>query len=183
MRLVILDRDGVINYDAEDFITAPEQWVPIPGSLEAIARLRDASYKVAVATNQSGVARGLMSMDTLARIHARMLDAVRAKGGAIDAICVCPHGPDDGCQCRKPAPGLLNEIAARFETDLRGVYAVGDTERDIVAARCAHASPVLVRTGKGMQTLSQSTALDGVPVFDDLAAFVTALLAGELATC
>ncbi len=182
MPLVILDRDGVINQDSEDYIKTPEEWIPLPGSLEAIARLHRAGYQIIVATNQSGIGRGLLSMDTLGRIHNRMLDAVRKKGGEIDGIFLCPHRPEDGCQCRKPLPGLLQEIADRLNMKLNGVHIVGDSERDIVAARAVMASPVLVRTGKGEQTLMQSTQLNGVPVFDDLAAFVNALLAGKLAT-
>ncbi len=181
MKLVILDRDGVINRDSDDYIKSPQEWVPIPGSLEAIARLQRAGYKIVVATNQSGVARGLFDLDMLGRIHAKMLDAVRAKGGEIEAIFFCPHGPDDGCRCRKPLPGLLEEIIERLKINLHGVYAVGDSERDIVAARAAQALPVLVRTGKGERTLKKSQQLAGVPVYADLAAFTEALLSGELA--
>jgi D-glycero-D-manno-heptose 1,7-bisphosphate phosphatase len=182
MRLVILDRDGVINHDSVDYIKSPQEWQPIPGSLEAIARLHRAGYRVVVATNQSGIGRGLLSMDMLAAIHARMLEAVRKQGGEIDAIFFCPHTPEEGCDCRKPAPGLLNEIAKRLQMNLVGVYIVGDAERDVLAARQVMASPVLVRTGKGAQTLKQSTVVDDVPVFDDLAAFVDALLSGKLVT-
>ncbi len=182
MRLVILDRDGVINKDSEDFITSPEAWEPIAGSVAAIARLYRAGYRVVVATNQSGIGRGLLDMDTLGRIHARMLDSVRKRGGDIDGIFFCPHKPEDACACRKPEPGLLNEIADRLKMNLNGVYVVGDSERDIVAARRAMALPVLVRTGNGRKTLKESGELDGVPVFDDLQAFVSALLAGELKT-
>ena len=182
MRLVILDRDGVINQDSEDFITSPEAWKPIPGSVAAIARLCQAGYKVVVATNQSGIGRGLLDMDTLGRIHARMLNVVRKRGGEIDGIFFCPHKPEDACSCRKPEPGLLNEIADRLKMNLSGVYVVGDSERDIVAARRAMARPVLVRTGNGKKTLKESNQLDDVPVFDDLQAFVNALLSGELKT-
>jgi D-glycero-D-manno-heptose 1,7-bisphosphate phosphatase len=180
MRLVILDRDGVINHDSESYIKSPAEWVPIPGSLEAIARLHDAGYKVIVATNQSGVGRGLLTLETLARIHERMIQAVREHGGEIDDIVFCPHTPEDACECRKPAPGMLKEVAQRLKTDLNGAYVVGDAERDVVAARQVMATPVLVRTGKGAQTLEQSAVLEGVAVFDDLASFVDALLSGEL---
>jgi D-glycero-D-manno-heptose 1,7-bisphosphate phosphatase len=180
MKLVILDRDGVVNFDSDEYIKSPEEWVPIPGSLEAIARLHRAGYRVVIATNQSGVARGLFDMDTLGRIHAKLLDAVRAEGGVIEAIFFCPHGPDDGCRCRKPLPGLLEEIAERMKVNLRGVYAVGDTERDMMAAQAVNARPVLVRTGKGERTLKKSRQLDRVPVFADLAAFTEALLSGDL---
>lgn len=180
MKLVILDRDGVINHDSDVYIKSPEEWRPLPGSLEAIARLHREGYKVIVATNQSGVARGLFDLDTLSRIHAKMLDAVRAKGGEIDSIFFCPHAPDDNCRCRKPAPGLLEEIADRLKIGLDGVYVVGDAERDVIAARAVAARPVLVRTGKGERALRNGKNLGKVPVFADLAAFVNGLLVGKL---
>ena len=180
MKLVILDRDGVINEDLDEYIKSPEEWIPIPGSLEAIARLHRDGYKIIVASNQSGVARGLFDMDMLGRIQAKMLEAVRAKGGEIDSIFFCPHGPDDGCQCRKPRSGLFQEIAERLKINLNGVYAVGDSERDVVAARALSARPVLVRTGKGKRTLKKNKTLSDVPVFDDLAAFADSLLSGAL---
>lgn len=180
MRLIILDRDGVINEDSDDCICTPEQWIPLRGSLEAMARLHAAGYRLVVATNQSAIARGLLTRERLAQLHAHMTAAVRAHGGDIDAIFVCPHGPEDGCTCRKPAPGLLYQIADRLKVSLKGVYFVGDSERDVLAARSAKASPVLVRTGKGERTLATSSALAGVRVFDDLAAFAGALLAGGL---
>jgi D-glycero-D-manno-heptose 1,7-bisphosphate phosphatase len=180
MKLVILDRDGVINYDSDEYIKSPEEWRPIPGSLEAIARLHREGYSIVVASNQSGVARGLFDLDMLGRIHNKMIEAIRIKGGEIDAIFFCPHGPDDGCRCRKPLPGLFEDIAARLNLSLNGIYAVGDAERDLVAARAVSARPVLVRTGKGARTLKKSKNLEGVPVYPDLAAFTDALLAGEL---
>ncbi|UCH52673.1 MAG: D-glycero-beta-D-manno-heptose 1,7-bisphosphate 7-phosphatase [Pseudomonadota bacterium] len=180
MKLVILDRDGVINEDSDEYIKSPEEWVPIAGSLDAIARLHREGYKIIVATNQSGVARGLFDSDTLGRIHAKMLELVRLKGGEIEAIFFCPHGPDDGCHCRKPLPGLFEEVMERLKINLHRVFVVGDSERDIIAARAAQALPVLVRSGKGERTLKKSTQLDGVPVFSDLAAFTEALLTGEL---
>lgn len=181
MKFVILDRDGVINEDSDEYIKSPEEWIPIPGSLEAIARLHQAGYRLIIASNQSGIARGLFDLDTLARIHAKLLEAVRAKGGAIEAIFFCPHGPDDGCRCRKPLPGLFEEIAERLKLSLRGVYAVGDSERDVLAAESAGARPVLVRTGKGNRTIKKmARRLDGIPVFADLAEFADALLTGRL---
>lgn len=180
MKLVILDRDGVINHDSDAYVKSPEEWVPIPGSLEAISRLYREGYRLIVASNQSGVARGLFDMDTLVKIQLRMVEAVRAKGGELEAVFFCPHGPDDGCRCRKPLPGLFEEIADRLGTNLTGVYAVGDTERDIVAARAVQARPVLVKTGKGRKTLARSKELKGVPVYDDLAGFADALLTGAL---
>lgn len=179
MRLVILDRDGVINQDSDDFIKSPEEWVPIPGSLEAIARLCRAEFRIVIITNQSGIARGVLSIDTLNRIHTRMLEHVHQKGGEIDAIMICPHGPDDSCECRKPKPGMFLELAKRLKINLNGVPAVGDSIRDIEAARAAKASPVLVKTGKGTRSiglLSKGGALNDVPVFKDLAAFANDLL-------
>lgn len=177
MRLVILDRDGVVNADSSDFIKTPEDWTPIPGSLEAIARLCRAEYRVVIITNQSGVGRGLYTLDVMNKIHARMLELIRQKGGEIDALLFCPHAPDFGCACRKPQPGMFNELARRLKVNLNGVPAVGDSHRDLEAARAAGAQPVLVRTGKGVDTLDaiqqgDDEALRQVPVFDDLAAFV-----------
>jgi D-glycero-D-manno-heptose 1,7-bisphosphate phosphatase len=180
MKLVILDRDGVINYDSDAYIKSPAEWVPIPGSLEAISRLYREGYRLIVASNQSGVARGLFDVDTLVKIQLKMVEAVRAKGGELEAVFFCPHGPADGCRCRKPLPGLFEQIADRLGTNLTGVYAVGDSERDIVAARAVQARPVLVRTGKGRKTLARSQELAGVPVYDDLAGFADALLTGAL---
>lgn len=180
MKLVILDRDGVINQDSDDYIKSPQEWHPIAGSLEAIARLHREGFRVVVASNQSGVGRGLFDIDTLMKINVKMLDAVRAKGGDIDAVFFCPHTPDDGCDCRKPKPGLYVEISRRLKAPLKGVWVVGDDERDVLAARGVAARPALVRTGHGRKTLRKSKELDGVPVYDDLAAFADALLAGEL---
>lgn len=182
MRLVILDRDGVINHDSDAYIKSPDEWIAIPGSLEAIADLHQEGYKIVVATNQSGVARKLFDLDMLNRIHQKMLESVRHKGGDIDAIFFCPHGPDDKCECRKPKPGLYREIAERLKSNLTGVYAVGDSARDVVAARAVQALPILVRTGKGERTLAKGVDIDGVPVYADLAAFTDALLSERIAT-
>ncbi len=179
MSLIILDRDGVINHDSDEYIKSPEEWTPIPGSLEAIARLHQAGYKVVVITNQSGIARGLFNMDTLHRIHLKMLEAVRRKGGEIDAIFFCPHAPTDGCRCRKPLPGLFEDVADRLKTNLTGVYVVGDSISDVLAARAVTASAVLVRTGKTAADVTQPE-LQGVPAFADLAAFTDSLLSGQL---
>jgi D-glycero-D-manno-heptose 1,7-bisphosphate phosphatase len=182
MNLIILDRDGTINYDSDGYIKSPQEWIPLPGSIEAIGRLTRAGYKVVVATNQSGVARGYFDMDTLNRIHNKMLDMVRDHGGEIDGIFFCPHGPEDNCECRKPKPGLFHEIEKRLNTNLAGAYALGDTLRDIQAARAGGAIPIMVRTGKGERTLTQhdEEVLNGTAVFDDLAAFVESLLSGKL---
>ncbi len=176
MRLIILDRDGVINEDSDDFIKSPREWQPIPGSLEAIARLSRAGYRVVVATNQSGVARGLFDLETLMQIHAKMDHLVSEAGGRIEAVFFCPHGPDDGCDCRKPKPGMFLDISRRLMVDLDGVPAVGDSLRDLQAASAAGATPLLVRSGKGMRTLAQPETVAGVEVFDDLAAVADQLL-------
>jgi D-glycero-D-manno-heptose 1,7-bisphosphate phosphatase len=179
-RLVILDRDGVINRDSDEFIKSPEEWEALPGSLEAIARLSQAEFRVVIITNQSGIARGLLTLNTLNRIHQKLLTQLHALGGEIDAIFFCPHGPDDRCNCRKPSPGMFEELKQRLKCNLSGVDAVGDSLRDLVAAREAGANPVLVRSGKGSATERQlemepDSALDDVPVYDDLAAYVDSL--------
>jgi D-glycero-D-manno-heptose 1,7-bisphosphate phosphatase len=170
MKLVILDRDGVINYDSAQFIKSPQEWKPLPGSLEAIARLNQWGYRVIVATNQSGVGRGLFDMSTLNAIHDRMVKAVSQAGGRIDAIFFCPHAADSTCACRKPKPGLLLEIAARYNADLRGVPVIGDSLRDLQAAAAAQAQPVLVLTGKGEKTREDPNLPERTLVFPDLAA-------------
>ena len=177
MQLVILDRDGVVNHDSAEFIKSPDEWVPIHGSLESISRLTKAGYHVIIATNQSGIARGLLDIDTLNRIHNKMLEQLGDLGGAIDAIFFCPHGPGDDCRCRKPRTGLLEEIAARLGIKLVDVPMVGDSLRDLQAARSVGGRAVLVRTGKGEITLADpDPLLDGLEVYDDLAAFTDALL-------
>ena len=176
MKLIILDRDGVINYDSDDYIKSPEEWSPIPGSLEAIARLTRAGYRIVVATNQSGVGRGLYDLETLQRINDKMNHAVAAEGGAIEAIFFCPHTPEDHCDCRKPKPGLLRDIAASLQVDLKGVPAIGDSLRDIQAAQAVGARPILVRTGKGEKTAVRGEGLAGVAIYVDLAAATDALL-------
>ena len=176
MQLVILDRDGVINEDSDDYIKSPGEWHPIPGSLAAIARLHRAGWRVVVATNQSGVARGLFDLDTLMRIHDKMCRAVRDAGGQIDAVFFCPHAPEENCRCRKPQPGLLLDIAERLRIELTGVPVIGDSLHDLQAARAAGARPLLVRTGKGAATLQHPGLDPDVPVFRDLAGAVDALL-------
>jgi D-glycero-D-manno-heptose 1,7-bisphosphate phosphatase len=177
-KLIILDRDGVINYDSDDYIKSPAEWIAIPGSPAAIARLNKAGYRVVVATNQSGVGRGLFAPETLQAIHDKMIRAVAAEGGRIEAIFFCPHTPEDRCDCRKPKTGLLQQIAARCQVDLHGVPAIGDSLRDIQAAQAVGARPMLVRTGKGERTLAKGEGLAGVPVYADLAAAVADLLRG-----
>lgn len=166
-RYVLLDRDGVINHDSDEFIKSPEQWLPIDGSLEAIALLNRHGYKVVVVTNQSGVARGLFDLSTLEQIHAKMLSMVEANGGKIDAIYFCPHGPDDDCACRKPKPGMLETFAADTGANLSGVPVIGDSLRDLQSAQAVGASPILVKTGKGLKTLHNNPDLN-IPVFENL---------------
>jgi len=183
--LVILDRDGVINRDSDEFIKSPEEWLPIKGSLEAIARLNQAGYEVVVLTNQSGIGRGLLSADMLVQIHGRMIEHLRQLGGQIQTILFCPHHPDDDCDCRKPRSGMYQELGRRLGINFNGVYSVGDSVRDLQAAQAAGANPVLVKTGNGrksLKTITQQTELelDDTLVFDNLAGFVDALLAREI---
>lgn len=172
MKLVILDRDGVINYDSEQFVKSPAEWKAMPGSLEAIARLTQAGYRVVVATNQSGIARGLFDMDTLNAMHGKMHRAVQAVGGRIDAVFYCPHSADSNCACRKPKPGMFNRIGACFNADLSESYAIGDSLRDLQAAAAAGARPILVLTGKGEATQAEGDLPAGTQVFADLTAAV-----------
>lgn len=181
-KLVILDRDGVINHDSDDFIKQPEEWVAIPGSLEAIARLCREDYRVVVITNQSGISRGLYTINALNRIHQKMIDELHHSGGEIGAIFFCPHSADDQCQCRKPKPGMFLELSERLKYNLKDVYAVGDSVRDLQAASAAGALPVLVETGNGLNAIEQISNNDyepGIaeaPRFKDLNAFVDSLL-------
>ena len=149
MRLIVLDRDGVINEDSDEYIKSPDEFIPIPGSLEAIARLPQSGWRVTVATNQSGIARGMYDLATLQRIHDKLYRLLAAQGGQVEAIFFCPHGPQDNCECRKPKPGLFREIERRLQVSLEGVPAVGDSLRDLQAAQAVGARPLLVRTGKG----------------------------------
>jgi len=176
MKLVILDRDGVINYDSDAYIKGPEEWKPIPGSLEAIARLTQSGYHVVLATNQSGVGRGLFEMATLNAIHDRMHRAVGQAGGRIDAVFFCPHAQEANCGCRKPKPGLLEEIAHRFNTDLKGVPCIGDALRDLEAAAAVGAQPILVLTGKGEKTRREGRLPPNTLIYADLAEAVKSLL-------
>jgi len=168
MKLVILDRDGVINYDSAQHIKRPEEWKPIPGSLAAISRLNQAGYRVVVATNQSGIGRGLLDVATLNAIHDKMHKALAQTGGRIDAVFYCPHAQDAGCSCRKPKPGLLEDIARRFNVDLSGVPCIGDSLRDLQAAAQLKAQPILVLTGKGTQTAAAGGLPANTRVYTDL---------------
>ena len=168
MKLVILDRDGVINYDSAEHIKRPEEWKPIPGSLDAISRLNQAGYRVVVATNQSGIGRGLLDVATLNAIHDKMHKALAQTGGRIDAVFYCPHAQDAGCSCRKPKPGLLEDIARRLNVDLSDVPCIGDSLRDLQAAVHLEAQPILVLTGKGTQTKAAGGLPANTRIYADL---------------
>ncbi len=168
MKLVILDRDGVINYDSPHFIKSPDEWKPIPGSLEAIALLNQSGYRVALATNQSGISRGLFDMATLNAIHDKMYRALGQFGGRIDALFYCPHSADNHCECRKPKSGMMEEIGRRFAIDLKGVYSVGDSLRDLQASVAVGAQCILVLTGKGEKTLADGGLPEGTWICADL---------------
>jgi D-glycero-D-manno-heptose 1,7-bisphosphate phosphatase len=183
MKLIILDRDGVINHDSEAFIKSPDEWIPLPGSLEAIARLNQAGYRVVVATNQSGVGRGLFDMATLNAIHQKMHTSAQQVGADIDAVFFCPHTQDDNCDCRKPKPGMMLEIARRFEINLRhGVIVVGDSLRDLQAGFVAGCLPYLVLTGKGEKTVAKGGLPPGTIICADLAEVVETLLGNRLSS-
>jgi len=169
VKLVILDRDGVINFDSDQYIKAPSEWRPLPGSIEAIARLNQSGFRVAVATNQSGIGRGLFDMATLNAINDKMMEMVFRQGGRIDALFFCPHTAAEDCNCRKPRTGMLEEIAARFHTELKGVPAIGDSLRDLQAAESVGAQPILVLTGKGKATQETGGMPRKTLVFEDLA--------------
>ena len=179
MKLVILDRDGVINKDSTSFIKNPNEWIPIPGSLEAIAQLNQHGYRVVVATNQSGIARGLFDMATLNAIHDKMYRALAQLGGRIDAMFYCPHSKEDHCDCRKPKTGMIEEIAKRFSVDLKEVYGVGDAMRDLQAFSTAGCKTILVRTGKGEETFSKGDLPASTLVVADLAEAVQHILSDK----
>lgn len=176
MKLIILDRDGVINHDSALFIKSPDEWRPIEGSLAAIARLNQAGYRVVIATNQSGIGRGLFDMDTLNAIHEKMVKLVTQAGGRIDAVFFCPHSADSTCGCRKPQPGMLHQISQRFNVDLSGVPVVGDSMRDLIAGIAVGCQPFLVLTGKGQKTVQDPHLPEGTRVFADLSAVTDFLL-------
>jgi len=176
MKLIILDRDGVINLDSDQFIKKPEEWKPIPGSLEAIARLNQADYRVVVATNQSGIGRGLFDMSMLNAIHDKMHKACALVGARIDAVFYCPHTAESHCLCRKPKTGMFEEIADRYTATLAGTPTVGDSLRDLQSAATMGAQPYLVLTGKGLKTQAAGGLPEGTAVFADLAAVVAELV-------
>jgi D-glycero-D-manno-heptose 1,7-bisphosphate phosphatase len=178
MKLIVLDRDGVINHDSDNYIKSKEEWQPIDGSLEAIARLNHGGYTVVVASNQSGIGRGYFDIEALSAMHKKMDDMLTKVGGRVDAIFYCPHKPEDSCDCRKPKPGLLLEIGQRFNVPLNEVVFIGDSVSDIKAASNANSKAMLVRTGKGVKAekilLAECKA--SIPVYDDLAAAVAVIL-------
>lgn len=169
--LVILDRDGVINYDSDTYIKTPEEWIPIPGSLEAIAKLSKAGIKIVVATNQSGIARGYYDETMLSLIHQKMINAINSLGGELAGIFYCPHGPDANCECRKPKAGLIKRISNELQINTKNAPFVGDSIRDIEAAIAGGCQPVLVKTGNGEETAKNSTL--SVAIYEDLLDFST----------
>lgn len=176
MKFIILDRDGVINLDSDQFIKSPEEWKPIPGSLEAIARLNQWGWRAVVASNQSGIGRGLFGMDTLNAINDKMVRSLAQFGGRLDGIFFCPHAADSTCDCRKPKPGLFQQISRRYNVDLTGMPAVGDSLRDLQAGAAVGCKPYLVLTGKGRKTKDDPALPPGTQVYADLASVVADLI-------
>ncbi|MDO8695768.1 MAG: D-glycero-beta-D-manno-heptose 1,7-bisphosphate 7-phosphatase [Pseudomonas sp.] len=175
MKLLILDRDGVINQDSDDYIKSVDEWLPLPGAIAAIANLSKAGWTVAVATNQSGLARGYYDLAALDAMHQQLRKLVAEQGGEVGLILYCPHGPDDGCTCRKPKPGMLKTIAEHYGVALTGLWFVGDSLGDLQAAVTVDCQPVLVKTGKGERTLGNDLPA-GSLIFEDLAAVAAHLL-------
>lgn len=191
MKLIILDRDGVINHDRDDYVKSADECVPIEGSIEAIVRLNKAGFTVVVATNQAGLAKGKFELDDLEAMHEKITGLVEEQGGELGGIFYCPHHPDDKCKCRKPMPGMLDAIEAEFNTSVESSYFIGDSLRDLQAAITKACKPVLVRTGNGIKTLAQLAdaklqtdapllSPDQVQVFDNLATAVDFILAESL---
>ena len=181
VKLVILGRDGILNVFRDDHVKSPDEWEPIPGALEAVARLNHAGWHVVVATNQSGIGRGMIDMASVNAVHAYMLKCLMAVGGRVDAVFLCPHTPEDQCDCRKPQPGLMKEIGRRYGIDLRQVPMVADTLRDLLAAQAAGCEPHLVLSGRAAgldaaQVAHMVAQVPGTAVHDDLGAFVEHLL-------
>jgi len=189
MPLLLCDRDGVINQDSEHYIKSPDEFVPIPGSIEALAQFSQAGWRIAVVTNQSGLARGLFTLGTLHAIHTKLHRQVQSAGGRIDAIFLCPHGPDAQCDCRKPAPGLFQQALQRFQTTAEDAHAVGDSLRDLQGAVAAGVAASLVRTGNGLDTETRAQGTGGgsdgptvlrlppnTKIYENLAALANTLL-------
>ncbi|WP_404415733.1 D-glycero-beta-D-manno-heptose 1,7-bisphosphate 7-phosphatase [Marinospirillum sp.] len=177
-KLLILDRDGVINQDSDAFVKNADEFIPLPGSIDALARLYKAGWILAIATNQSGLARGKFTQADLDAMHSKLLHELQAVGGDLHHIAWCPHGPDDGCDCRKPKPGLLQQISWALNLDLDEAIMVGDSLRDLQAGQAAGCKQaVLVRTGKGEKTLAAGEGLEGVRIVENLAELADQLLA------
>ena len=177
MKVIILDRDGVINQDSDNFIKSVDEFIPLPGSVEAIAKLKHAGYKVFIATNQSGIFRGLYDVTTLNAMHEKLAALLKKHDAEVDGIEYCPHGPNDNCECRKPKAGMYLKIAKQLDlTDHSDIIVVGDSLRDLQAAQTINAKPYLVRTGKGERTIKKSEGIKDIPVYNDLADFVNQLL-------
>ena len=177
MKIIILDRDGVINQDSDNFIKSVDEFIPLPGSIEAIARLKNAGYRVYIATNQSGIHRGYYTVKTLQAMHDKLAELLKEHNAYIDGIEFCPHGPDENCNCRKPKTGMYLAIAKKAGlSDYSEILVVGDSLRDLQAAQAINAKPHLVRTGKGERTIKKGEGLAGIPVYNDLLDFVNQLL-------
>ncbi len=176
MKLIILDRDGVLNQDRDDFVKSEDEWIPLPGSMDAVALFKQAGYTVVIATNQSGIGRRYFSMQDLNEMHEKMHRLANEAGGSIDGIWFCPHTDADRCSCRKPKPGMVEDILNRFNTSARGVYLVGDSLRDLQAIDAVGGLPVLVLTGKGKKTLAAGGLPENTQVFDDLLSFAQHLI-------
>lgn len=178
MKLIILDRDGVLNQDSDAYVKSVDEWIPIPGSMEAVGKLCQAGYTIAVATNQSGLARGYFAVSDLDAMHRKMERLAAAHGGHFAYIAYCPHGPDDSCECRKPLPGLIHEIEEKLSVSAKDAWMIGDSIRDLQAGIEAGCKPILLRTGKGSASERKLTGTDlvGTPVYDDLNSFAKAIL-------
>ena len=180
MKLIILDRDGVINEDSDQYIKSVDEWIPISGSIEAISKLSKNNYKVIIITNQSGISRGFYDHKTLAAMHNKMCKLVTQFSGVINAIFYCPHGPADNCNCRKPKAGLFKRVEQVFDVSLENVYCIGDSYRDILAAKQCKGKPILVKTGKGELTLKEQKKNINFPVYKNLAQAVDAILSNHV---
>lgn len=177
-RLVILDRDGVINHDSPEFVRTPGEWLPIDGSIEAIASLSGAGFTVAVASNQSGIGRKLIDRPAVEAMHDKLRSLVKLAGGDVERIVYCPHLPGDGCDCRKPAPGMYWQLSRHYGVPLDGVPVIGDSERDLRAARAVNGRPLLVLTGNGRETAAAlKNRGEDIEIFADLAAAARQLIA------
>jgi len=180
-RLVILGRDGILNVYRDDHVKAPEEWQPLPGALEAVARLNHAGWHTVLATNQSGIGRGMIDMASVNAVHLHMMQRLAAVGGRLDGVFFCPHTPEENCDCRKPKPGLMRQIGQRYGIDLRTVPMVCDTLRDLQAAQAAGCEPHLVRSGRAADLDDAQQAgivaqVPGAEVHADLGGFVDFLL-------